>query len=71
MSDKKLPVVQPLKVKCQVKGCRSTDTQEYSYYAKNYVGRCGDSFCYPSCDLSACKEQRDWLCKKHYLELKK
>lgn len=58
-------------VKCQVKGCRSTDAHERSYFAKNYEGPCGDSFCYASCTLSSCKSQRAILCDKHYKELKK
>lgn len=51
--------------KCQVDGCKSTDASRRSYYAKEYTGPCGDSFCYASCDMSACREQEAVLCDKH------
>lgn len=57
--------------KCQVKGCKSLKAQRRSYYAKDYQGPCGDSFCYASCDLSACREQSAILCDKHLKALSK
>lgn len=57
--------------KCQIRGCRSTEAHERSYFAKNYEGPCGDSFCYASCDMSTCKTQTAVLCDKHYKELRK
>ncbi len=51
--------------KCQVEGCSSTKASHRSYYAKDYQGPCGDSFCYASCDMSACHKQDATLCDKH------
>lgn len=31
-------------------------------YTKNYMGPCGDSFCYASCDMSACRPQKMQIC---------
>lgn len=31
-------------------------------YLKNYIGPCGDSFCYASCDMAACRPVRVVLC---------
>ncbi len=64
---KKLVIVS----KCQVKGCRSTDAKHRTYYAKNYEGPCGDSFCYASCDMAACRQQSATLCDEHFKELSK
>lgn len=50
--------------KCQVEGCDSTQASRRSYLAKDYVGPCGDSFCYRSCDMSTCKRQEAVLCDK-------
>jgi hypothetical protein len=51
--------------KCQVEGCDSVNASRRSYYAKEYMGPCGDSFCYASCDMSTCREQHATLCDKH------
>lgn len=51
--------------KCQVGGCDSEDAVPRRYYSPDYQGPCGDSFCYASCDLPACREQSAVLCDKH------
>lgn len=51
--------------KCQVEGCDSTEASYRRFFAKDYQGPCGDSFCYASCDMSACREQSAILCDKH------
>lgn len=63
--------MRPLNIvsKCQVEGCDSTNASHRNYYAKDYRGPCGDSFCYASCDMSACHEQSAILCDKHYKQL--
>ena len=43
---------------CQVK----EDTRPRTYYAKNYQGPCGDSFCYASCEMSACRPETANIC---------
>jgi len=55
--------------KCQVEGCDSTKASYRRYYAKEYQGPCGDSFCYASCDMPSCREQSATLCDKHYKKL--
>lgn len=42
--------------------CGRGGAEERDYYAKDYEGPCGDSFCYASCRLSACRPQRARLC---------
>lgn len=60
-----------LVTKCQVDGCDSAEAVGRRYHAKDYVGPCGDSFCYASCDMSTCKEQSAVLCEKHFKALAK
>jgi len=55
--------------KCQVADCDSTDAVHRRYYSPDYQGPCGDSFCYASCDLPACREQSAVLCDKHFRAL--
>lgn len=31
-------------------------------YSKNFVGPCGDSFCYGSCDMSSCRPTHVKIC---------
>ena len=57
--------------KCQVEGCSSTDARERTYFSKVYSGPCGDSFCFASCDMSTCREQRAVLCDEHLKALAK
>lgn len=46
-------------------------TRYRHFYAKNYVGPCGDSFCYYGCDSSSCKEQTATICDECCNSLKK
>jgi hypothetical protein len=39
---------------CHVCGKIKDDVFRRQYTTKNYKGSCGDSFCYASCDMSAC-----------------
>lgn len=40
---------------CQ--SCKKSEksTRNRSIYGKDYQGPCGDSFCYASCEMSACR----------------
>lgn len=40
---------------CRVCGKVSDSVRLRTYTTKNYQGGCGDSFCWASCDMSACK----------------
>lgn len=40
---------------CRVCGKVDGTVQRREYTTKNYQGPCGDSFCYASCDMSACR----------------
>ena len=40
---------------CHVCGLVKNDVGPRVYKTKNYQGPCGDSFCYMSCDMSACR----------------
>jgi hypothetical protein len=40
---------------CHVCGQVKPDVHRRTYTTTNYQGSCGDSFCYASCDMSACK----------------
>ena len=37
-------------------------TRSRSIYLKNYVGPCGDSFCYASCTMSSCRPIHATVC---------
>lgn len=37
-------------------------TRHRTVYTKNYVGSCGDSFCYASCDMETCKPITATIC---------
>jgi hypothetical protein len=40
-------------------------------YTKNYMGPCGDSFCYASCDMSTCHPISVVVCTPCAKELEK
>lgn len=35
-----------------------------NFYTKNYQGPCGDSFCYASCDMDACRPVTKRICEE-------
>lgn len=37
-------------------------TKDREIYTANYVGPCGDSFCFASCTLSSCRPVRAHVC---------
>lgn len=59
----------PVGERCQE--CGKGGGLRRDYYAKDYQGSCGDSFCYASCDMSACKPQRAVLCDVCLVKLQK
>lgn len=62
------------KYTCQKCGKRKESTRERTYKTKNYMGPCGDSFCYHSCDMDTCHPATaticDACCKKLSLDEK-
>ncbi len=53
--------------------CKKRDKSVYqkTLYTKNYQGPCGDSFCYASCTMSACRPITATVCDKCEKELRK
>ena len=47
---------------CRACGRVRTSTHQREYRAKNYQGSCGDSFCWASCTMSACKPIHAQVC---------
>lgn len=47
---------------CQKCRKRVASTRSREIYTKNYEGPCGDSFCYASCDMSACRPIHVTVC---------
>lgn len=47
---------------CQRCRKRKPDTKSREIYTKAYEGPCGDSFCYASCELEACRPVRVVVC---------
>jgi hypothetical protein len=45
----------PAQYTCQNCLKKDKSTHHRSIYTKDYVGPCGDSFCFASCDMSACR----------------
>lgn len=41
--------------KCQKCGKQKETTRSRTIYTKAYMGPCGDSFCYASCDSQTCR----------------
>lgn len=46
-------------------------TRHRTFYTKNYVGPCGDSFCYASCDMDSCHAKSATICDECLNLLKK
>lgn len=49
--------------RCQHCGKKHATTKRREVYLKNFVGPCRDSFCYASCDSSACRPVTAALCE--------
>ncbi len=47
---------------CHNCGKVKDDTRSRTFYAKNYMGPCGDSFCYASCDMDTCRPTTKTIC---------
>lgn len=47
---------------CHSCGRVKDSTTNREFYTKNYKGPCGDSFCYASCDMEACRPVRRRIC---------
>ncbi len=43
----------------------------HTYYSKEYIGPCGDSFCYASCSMEECKKVQAFLCTTCLIKEKK
>lgn len=56
--------------RCQKCGKLKKTTYDRTFYTKKYKGRCGDSFCYASCDMEACKPIRATICDDCFNKLK-
>lgn len=56
---------------CQKCRKRVNTTRPRTIYTKDYQGPCGDSFCYASCDMSACKPISVTVCEPCAKELSK
>jgi hypothetical protein len=53
--------------------CKNEDntTRSREIYTNNYMGPCGDSFCYASCTMETCRSIRVVVCDNCEKELKK
>lgn len=53
--------------------CKKEDetTRSRTLLLKNYIGPCGDSFCWASCTMSSCKAVEAVVCDNCAKELKK
>lgn len=49
---------------CRKCGTVQESTRQRTYKSKDYVGPCGDSFCFSSCDMSACHPVTEQICNK-------
>jgi hypothetical protein len=47
---------------CQKCKKRHASTRRREVYTKNYMGPCGDSFCYASCESSSCRPINITVC---------
>lgn len=56
---------------CRECGKVSDTTRSHTFYSKNFVGPCGDSFCYASCDMDACHPVTKTICDKCLKKLSK
>lgn len=56
---------------CQSCGKRKRSTHNRTVYLKNYVGPCGDSFCFASCDMSTCQPKSMTICDECKTKLAK
>lgn len=64
MSDKIVTVrLSQLDSVCRLCGKVRDDVATREWFAPNYQGGCGDSFCWASCDSTSCKPQQSRVCK--------
>jgi hypothetical protein len=49
---------------CHECGKVRESTRKRTMYTKNYEGPCGDSFCYATCDMDACRPVSKTVCDK-------
>lgn len=56
---------------CQKCLKRVASTRSRQLYLKEYRGPCGDSFCYASCDMAACKPVDRTVCDECAKAIKK
>ena len=56
---------------CQRCRKRVDSTRSRTIYTHNYQGPCGDSFCYASCDMDACRPISVTVCESCSKELGK
>ena len=55
----------PILVVCQGCGQRGSDVRRIDRIrTKDYMGPCGDSFCYASCDSPSCRDISAILCEE-------
>ena len=47
---------------CHECGVVKSTVWRREYLSKNYQGPCGDSFCYASCDMEACRPVTKQIC---------
>jgi hypothetical protein len=56
---------------CQKCLRRKQTTRHRTFYTKNYMGPCGDSFCYASCDMDTCHPTSMTICEDCLKKLEK
>lgn len=54
---------------CRECGKVKPDTRERTFYTKDFVGPCGDSFCYGSCDSPTCRAVTKVCCDACFKKL--
>lgn len=47
---------------CQACKKEKDSTRSRTFYSKSYMGPCGDSFCYASCDMDTCHATTMTIC---------
>jgi hypothetical protein len=56
---------------CQSCKKEQESTMQRTFYTKNYMGPCGDSFCYASCSMDTCHATTMVICDKCLKKLEK
>ena len=70
-NDGKSKVKLPIQYTCQCCKESKQSTRHREIYTANYMGPCGDSFCFASCDSETCRPISVTVCDECEAEFKK